>query len=90
MTLTEKIAEKGEKWEITDVISNKRLPRTRFHLACSRPKTWYLICERGGRGHFFEGFKFIKEDGIWNNNSRKTYSIETKFSCSAIDKAFTP
>ena len=48
-----RLAEPGQKWEPTDVISNPSLPRKRLIWAAVAGEYYVVHYERGGRGHSF-------------------------------------
>ena len=48
-----KIAEPGQKWESTDVISDPTLPRKRLIWGAMDGENYVVHYERGGRGHSF-------------------------------------
>lgn len=47
------LAEPGQKWEATDVITNAKLPRNRLIWAATADPYYVVHYERGGRGHSF-------------------------------------
>src|SRR5437764_2455447 len=48
-----RLAEPGQKWEATDVISDSSLPRKRLIWAAVASEYYVVHYERGGRGHSF-------------------------------------
>jgi hypothetical protein len=48
-----RLAEPGQKWEATDVISDPSLPRRRLIWAAVAGEYYVVHYERGGRGHSF-------------------------------------
>src|SRR5690348_9612548 len=48
-----RLAEPGQKWEATDVISDPSLPRKRLIWAAVAGEYYVVHYERGGRGHSF-------------------------------------
>jgi len=48
-----RLAEPGQKWEITDVITDVTLPRKRLIWAVTDGEYYVVHYERGGRGHSF-------------------------------------
>jgi hypothetical protein len=48
-----RLAERGQKWEATDVIMDVSLPRKRLIWAAVWAGTYVVHYERGGRGHSF-------------------------------------
>ncbi len=48
-----RLAEPGQKWEATDVITNASLPRKRLIWAAVSGEYYVVHYERGGRGHSF-------------------------------------
>src|SRR5947207_13171611 len=48
-----RLAEPGQKWEATDVITNPSLPRTRLVWAATDDEHYVVHYERGGRAHNF-------------------------------------
>jgi hypothetical protein len=50
---SERLAEPGQKWEATDVITDASLPRKRLIWAAVSGEYYVVHYERGGRGHSF-------------------------------------
>jgi len=48
-----RLAEPGQKWEVTDVITDATLPRKRLIWAATDGEYFVIHYERGGRGHGF-------------------------------------
>jgi hypothetical protein len=48
-----RLAERGGRWEPTDVISDQTLPRNRLIWAAGGGEHWVVHYERGGRGHSY-------------------------------------
>src|SRR5437870_10083441 len=46
-----RLAEPGQKWEATDVITDASLPRKRLIWAATDAEYYVVYYERGGRGH---------------------------------------
>lgn len=77
-----KLADPGQKWEATDVITNTALPRKRLIWAATDNEYYVVHYERGGRGHSFHVLvaTFTKGDAkpryIWRGigNRLKDYS----------------
>jgi len=47
------LAEAGQKWQVTDTITEDKLPTKRLVWAVTDGEYYVVHCERGGRGHTF-------------------------------------
>jgi len=78
-----KIAEKGAKWNPTDVLNGR--PRSRLVTACKATKNdWQLTCELGGRAHYFKVIKIHREDGSWLPPEVTEVIQDPKIDCNAL------
>ena len=56
------VADRGQPFNPTDVISDDRVPMRRFLVAGSDGDTWLVAIERGGRGYMVEVFLFTAQE----------------------------
>ena len=67
----EGIADRGGKFNVTDVVDNK-LPRRRFVLGGFNDACAVVAIEHGGRGHWFEVVTFTQTKGKWQFRERRS------------------
>ncbi|MEO8343477.1 MAG: hypothetical protein ABI536_06620 [Gallionella sp.] len=62
---TNGIADRGEKFNITDVVF-EQLPFRRFNLAAISSNCVFAAIEHGGRGYYIELWKFRRDKDKWS------------------------
>ena len=77
-----KIADAGEAWEATDVIRDKKLPRTRFLDGCSTGENeWRIAYEAGGYAYRIVNLRVSKIKGFWTITQNEISFDKQKFDC---------
>jgi len=60
-----RIAEPGQPFQSTDVVSGERLPWRRLAFAGHNPNLWIVCCEHGGYAYHHDLFVFAEQSGQW-------------------------
>lgn len=77
--LNKRLANPGEKWEATDVITDERVPRHRMIWAVTHNRSYIVHYECGGRAHTFNTIIVETKDGGTDTGSVQSGRMNRPF-----------